>query len=78
MNSDPVPATTPIPEDLICSCGEPMKITRDQGLSPISCLRCGSHVCIDDPEEFDQVVKLLRRYWLERGRRDYAGLSDQP
>ncbi len=67
-------SASPILEDLFCTCGEPMKITGDQGMSPIGCLRCGSHICFDDPQEFDAIFQLLRRYWLEQGRRDYAGL----
>ncbi len=78
MNSTSDLSSEMIPEDLKCSCGEPMKITRDEGLSPISCPQCGSHVCIDDPHDFDLAVNLLRRYWLERGRQDYAGVDVRP
>jgi hypothetical protein len=65
-----------IPEHLICSCGEPMKINLDKRLPPIGCPKCNSEVNFDDPEVFDEVFRLLREYWLRLGRRDYAGLDD--
>ncbi len=78
MSPDPVEPPLELTEEFFCSCGEPMKLNRDRRLPPIGCPVCNSEWAIDDPEEFGRVVKLLRRYWLERGRRDYAGVGDQP
>jgi hypothetical protein len=75
MNSDFTFGDIHIPANLICGCGEPMKINRDRGMPPIGCPRCLSEVCIDDPDEFDRVAELLQGYWLCHGRRDYAGLD---
>ncbi len=75
---EPPNTTITIPENLMCSCGEPLKITLDSGMSPMSCPICDSFIAHDDPEECSRDFQLLRRYWLERGRRDYAGLGDQP
>ena len=66
-----------IPVSLMCSCGEPLKITLHSGMSPMSCPVCGAFVVHDDPEEASRDFEIIRRYWLERGRRDYAGLGDQ-
>jgi len=67
-----------VPVNLMCSCGEPLKITLDSGMSPMSCPVCGSFVVHDDPDEASKDFGIIRRYWLERGRPDYAGLGDQP
>jgi hypothetical protein len=67
-----------VPENLICGCGEPMKLNRDRQLPPIGCARCNSEANIDDPNERRDVIRLLRQYWLDHGRRDFAGLDEQP
>jgi len=72
MDSEPIQ----IPEDLVCGCNEPMKLNRNRRLPPIGCPVCNSEVCIDSPAAFAEVAKMLRRYWLAHGRRDYAGLED--
>lgn len=76
MTADPTVLPLQLSEEYHCSCGEPVKVNRDDRLPPIGCPVCNSEWCFDDPKEFNRVAHVLRRYWLERGRRDYAGLTD--
>jgi hypothetical protein len=73
VNLDPQKTSIEVPQCLICSCNEPLKITLDSGVSPMSCPVCGSFIAHDDPEEASRDFDLLRRFWLKQGRRDYAG-----
>jgi hypothetical protein len=77
MNKDSVEPLFDLTDEFFCGCGEPMKINLDRHLPPIGCPVCNSEWAVDSPKEFKQIADLLRRYWLERGRRDYAGLGDQ-
>lgn len=77
MSHNSTPETSPIPPDLICGCGEPVKINLDRRWSLVGCLKCKTEVHFDDPEDAERVVRLIKNYWLAHGRPDYAGKATE-